>query len=79
AGGRSDLSRWYQGAQINRDRDLRLQYLAGWGINAHMEDELYRQMMSYVRPPAGLFEGSPELVTTMLSAFTPGTNTSAQP
>jgi spermidine synthase len=79
AGQRSDLSRWYQGAQLNRDRDLRLQYLAGWGINAHMEDELYRQIMSYVRPPADLFEGSPQLVTTLMSAFAPVANTNAQP
>jgi spermidine synthase len=79
AGQRSDLSRWYQGAQLNRDRDLRLQYLAGWGINAHMEDELYRQIMSYVRPPADLFEGSPQLVTTLMSAFGPVANTNAQP
>jgi spermidine synthase len=79
AGRRSDLSRWYQGAQLNRDRDLRLQYLAGWGINAHMEDELYRQIMSYVRPPADLFEGSPQLVTTLMSAFDATANTNAQP
>src|SRR5262249_24876699 len=30
AGQRSDLAPWLAGAEINRDRDLRLQYLAGW-------------------------------------------------
>jgi len=79
AGQKSDLSRWYQGAQLNRDRDLRLQYLAAWGINSHMEDELYREMMTFVRPPVGMFEGSPERVATLLSAFAPVSNTGAQP
>jgi spermidine synthase len=79
AGQKSDLSRWYQGAQLNRDRDLRLQYLAAWGINSHMEDELYREMMTFVRPPAGMFEGSPERVATLMSAFAPGSSTGAQP
>lgn len=79
AGQKSDLSRWYQGAELNRDKDLRLQYLAGWGINAHMEDELYRDIMTYVRPPQTLFEGSPELMSTLMSAFSTGTNTGAQP
>ncbi len=29
---------WIAGAEINRDRDLRLQYLGGWGINSSLED-----------------------------------------
>ncbi|HUJ51490.1 MAG TPA: fused MFS/spermidine synthase, partial [Bryobacteraceae bacterium] len=69
AGQRSDLSPWYQGAQLNRDKDLRLQYLAGWGINSQLEAELYRDMMSHVRPPATLFEGSPQLVASLMSAM----------
>jgi len=69
AGQRSDLSPWYQGAQLNRDKDLRLQYLAGWGINSQLEAELYRDMMSHVHPPATLFEGSPQLVASLMSAM----------
>ena len=42
------------GAEINRDGDLRLQYLAGWGINSSLEDFIYRQMLSYRQPPAAL-------------------------
>jgi len=68
-GQQSDLAPWYAGADINRDRDLRLEYLAGWGINSSMEDVLYRQMMSYRRPPQNLFNGSPESVHAMLNAL----------
>ena len=58
AGQKSDFANWVKGAEINRDRDLRLQYLAGWGINSRLEDTLYRQMMSLRTPPVNLFTGS---------------------
>ena len=79
AGQRSDLSPWYQGAQLNHDKDLRLQYLAGWGINAQLEAELYRDMMTHVRPPATLFEGSPQLVGSLMSAIAAEAGGAAQP
>lgn len=79
AGQRSDLSPWYQGAQLNRDKDLRLQYLAGWGINSQMQAELYRDMMRYVRPSAAPFEGSPQLVTSLVGAISSEVAGSAQP
>jgi len=69
AGQKSDLGKWTEGAEINHDRDLRLQYLAGWGINSTLEDFLYRRMMSYREAPVGLFAGSPEHVQTLLYAM----------
>jgi spermidine synthase len=69
AGQRSDLEPWYAGAQLNRDGDLRLQYLAGWGINSSLEDVIYRQMLSYRRPPLNLFTGSPERVQSLMNAI----------
>jgi spermidine synthase len=66
---KSDLDAWLEGAEINRDRDLRLQYLAGWGINASLEDYLYRQMLSYRHPPANLFTGSPEQMAMLMNAL----------
>ena len=69
AGRKSDLDPWIQGAELNRDRDLRLQYLAGWGINSHLEGELYRQIMSYVHPPSDLFVGSPQLMQSLMGAL----------
>jgi spermidine synthase len=59
-GQKSDLGRWTRGAQINRDADLRLSYLAGWGINSTLEDYLYREMLEYRQPPINMFTGSPE-------------------
>src|SRR6185437_13321849 len=49
-GQKSDLAPWLEGADINRDRDLRLEYLAGWGINTSLEDYMYRQMLGYRHP-----------------------------
>jgi len=69
AGQKSDLGAWYAGAELNRDGDLRLQYLAGWGINSSLEDFIYRQMLSYRRPPWNLFTGSPERVQTLMYAI----------
>jgi len=60
AGQKSDLEPWLRGAEINRDRDLRLQYLAGWGINSNLADYIYREMLSYRRAPVNVFAGSPE-------------------
>ena len=79
AGRRSDLSAWIQGAQLNRDKDLRLQYLAGWGINSQLEAELYRQIVSYVRVPSDLFEGSPALVQRLLADLGTMSNGGTQP
>jgi spermidine synthase len=69
AGQKSDLGPWYAGAELNRDGDLRLQYLAGWGINSSLEDFIYRQMLSYRRPPWNIFTGSPERVQSLMIAI----------
>lgn len=59
AGGAKDLGRWTQGAQVNTDANLRLSYLAGWGINSALEDALYRKIMRYRDPkPPTIFTGS---------------------
>ena len=57
AGQKSDLGQWTAGADINHDSDLRLSYLAGWGINSTLEDFIYKRMMSYRQPPLDLFAG----------------------
>jgi len=66
----SDLGKWLAGADINHDRDLRLQYIAGWGINSNLEDTLYREMISYRQPPKNIFTGSPEQMQTFMNALT---------
>ncbi len=69
AGQKSDLGLWTKGAQINRDSNLRLSYLAGWGINSTLEDVLYRQMLRYRQRPDNLFTGSPERVQALYEAM----------
>ncbi len=66
---KSDLASWLQGADINHDRDLRLQYIAGWGINSDLEDTLYREMLRYRQSPANIFSGSPEQMMALFSAM----------
>ena len=68
AGQKSDLGEWTRGAEINRDIDLRLQYIGGWGINSSLEDYIYRQMMRYRKPAENLFVGSPEAVRVIQTA-----------
>jgi spermidine synthase len=69
AGQKSDLGPWLEGAEINRDGNMRLQYMAGWSINSALGDVIYRKMMQYRRSPANLFTGSPERVQTLLNAM----------
>jgi spermidine synthase len=60
AGRSADLKEWLKGAAINTDRDLRLQYLAGMGVNVNAIDQIYREFMEQRRFPDGLFVASPE-------------------
>ena len=62
AGRASDLKDWLRGASINRDRNLRLQYLAGLGLNMNESDALYAEMLQYRRFPRDIFGGSDRLV-----------------
>jgi len=41
----ADLKPWLAGAPLNRDRDLRLQYLAGLGINTNMPESIYADIV----------------------------------
>lgn len=50
-GSASDLAPWLAGAQINLDRNLRLQYLAGLAINSNASAEIYQALLSYRRFP----------------------------
>jgi spermidine synthase len=53
-GDRRSLAAWLRDAQINRDKDLRLQYLAGFALNNDQSDAIYQEMRSYKVPPVGL-------------------------
>jgi spermidine synthase len=56
---RPEVDPWLADAQLNRDRNLRLQYLAGMGMNLYEADAIYREMAQYRTYPEGLFTGSP--------------------
>ena len=58
AGSGSDLGPWLKDAAINRDRNLRLQYLAGLGLNLYQSGAIYSEMLQYARFPEHLFTGS---------------------
>ena len=65
SGSASDLAPWLADAEINTDRNLRLQYLAGLGLNRYEQDIIYRQIMSHVTYPNGLFVGPPDTITDL--------------
>jgi spermidine synthase len=69
AGQRTDLEPWLRGAEINRDGNLRLQYLAGMALNISMEGTIYSQMLSHRRFPKNVFTGSEERVRSMMYAI----------
>jgi spermidine synthase len=61
AGRGSDLAPWLADAQINNDRSLRLQYLAGLSLNDYNQDAIYGAILAYRRFPEDLFTGPDEL------------------
>ncbi|HEY4101656.1 MAG TPA: fused MFS/spermidine synthase [Gemmatimonadales bacterium] len=72
AGRAQDLGPYLKDAQVNRDRNLRLEYLAGLGVNVYAQDEIYRNILQYRRYPEGLFVGSPEHIAALAAAGTTG-------
>jgi spermidine synthase len=68
AGRAADLHEYLADAQVNRDRNLRLQYLAGLGVNVYAQDAIYRNILKYRRFPDGLFTGSPQRMAALMNA-----------
>jgi spermidine synthase len=60
SGRAKELGPWLQGAEINLDRNLRLQYLAGLGYNAYLGTEIRDEILTYRTFPVDLFLGSPD-------------------
>jgi spermidine synthase len=69
AGRGPDLADWLKGAAINTDRDLRLQYLAGMGVNVHAQYQIYSELMAARQIPPGLFVGSAENLAELRNAI----------
>jgi spermidine synthase len=47
AGNAQALAPWLNGAPLNRDRNLRLQYLAGQGLNLNLADRIHATMIEH--------------------------------
>jgi spermidine synthase len=69
-GGRAEeLGPWLADAEVNRDSNLRLQFLAGLGMNANERVQIYREILTYRRFPEDLFVGSPERLNALRAAI----------
>ncbi len=65
AGGASSLADWSRGAQINTDRNLRLQYLAGMWLNSYIGERILASILAHYRFPDQTFVGSPQGIDTL--------------
>ncbi len=54
AGRACDLKAWLADAEINRDRNFRLQYLAGMGLNEDESEAIYDSLVAFRRFPENL-------------------------
>jgi spermidine synthase len=69
AGQADDLAGWLDGATVSTDRNLRLQYLAGLGLNTSVQDDMIFALLRRRRSPEGLFVGSPETLGAFSDAL----------
>ncbi len=74
AGQDQDLKPWLRDAEINRDGNLRLQYLAGMALNISQEGYIYSEMLKYRQFPANLFTGSEEKMQRLMSVLSSTTS-----
>jgi len=70
AGRRTDMANWLKDAQINTDKNLKLQYLAGLGLNLYQSDAIYKAMSRESKYPDELFAGSPDTLSALKSRIT---------
>jgi spermidine synthase len=69
AGSSDDLREWLTGAVINRDKDLRLQYLAGLALNRLYHNVIYYQIVDSRQWPSQTFSGSEDGLHQLASAL----------
>jgi spermidine synthase len=67
AGRASDMKRWLGDAEINDDMSMRLQYLAGMGLNQDSPATVYAEMLAYRRFPPDIFSGSSQRIAALQS------------
>ena len=69
AGRATDLTPWLVRADINDDLSMRLQYLAGMGLNFDRPVVMYNDMLGYRKFPGDLFSGSDANVSAVRFAI----------
>jgi spermidine synthase len=69
AGRRSDLTQWLRDVPLNRDRNLRMQYLAGLGLNLDDAAAIYAGLLAYRRFPEDLFVSAEGRVDSLREAI----------
>ena len=52
---RASMTAWLADAELNLDRNLRLQYLAGLALNQYVELDIYQALTEGRRYPENLF------------------------
>ena len=67
-----DLAPWIANAEINSDKNLRLQYLAGFGYNYYLGSAIRDAMLRFRTYPADLLVGSPASVEHLRSLVLSG-------
>jgi spermidine synthase len=72
AGRAADLGPYLADAEINDDMNLRLQYLAGLGLNSMAFERVYTEMLGYRAFPDGLFAGSEGRMSALAALIGPG-------
>ena len=63
----ADLRPWLRDADINRDSNLRLQYLAGLALNDARPDVIYKDIVQYRHLPPAIITGSPDRIASLMN------------
>jgi spermidine synthase len=73
AGRGPELAQWLANAQVNEDLNMRLQYLAGMGLNFDRPGMIYGDILRYRRFPEDIFSGSDEKMAQLRFMIAAGT------
>ena len=65
----SDLKGWLSSAEINHDRTLRLQYLAGLQLDSTKGADTYVEIIGHRTFPTDMFLASPERLKMLQDAL----------
>jgi spermidine synthase len=69
AGHETEMRPWLTGAEINRDGNLRLQYMAGMALNISLESVIYNDILKLRTFPRNLFDGAEERLQRVQAAM----------